>query len=175
MIQRILVAVDRGEASRAAVDHAIDLARICGARLRLLHLLDELKLAPGFETYGAQSEEVFRMIRESGRGLLEGHRSRIAAAGVPVDAVLVEGFGRQLSEAIADNATAWHADLIVVGTEGRSGLKLLLHGSDAQAVARSAPVPVMMVRARPRGADGGGGLARPHADASGLSPMFAFD
>jgi len=45
MIQRILVAVDRGEASRAAVDHAIDLARICSARLRLLHLLDELKLA----------------------------------------------------------------------------------------------------------------------------------
>jgi len=174
MIQRILVAVDRSEASRAAVVHAVELARACGARLRLLHLLDELKLAPGFETYGAQSEEVFRLIRESGRELLESHRSRVEAAGVPVDAVLIDGFGVQVSEAIAENATAWHADLIVVGTEGRSGLKLLLHGSDAQAVARSAPVPVTVVRARSRAADGGGPV-RVQTDAPNRSAMFAFD
>ncbi len=50
-------------------------------------------------------------------------------------------------------ARAWGADLIVLGTHGRRGLARVLMGSDAEQIARTAPVPVLLVRL-PAGADG---------------------
>lgn len=46
-------------------------------------------------------------------------------------------------------ATAWQADLIVVGTHGRRGLSRVLLGSGAEQVNRTAPVPVLTVRGGP--------------------------
>jgi nucleotide-binding universal stress UspA family protein len=48
---------------------------------------------------------------------------------------------------VIEQAKAWGADLIVIGTHGRRGVGRLLLGSDAEQIVRMAPVPVLLVRA----------------------------
>ena len=52
----------------------------------------------------------------------------------------------RVAEVIVQAARDWKADLIVVGTHGRRGVSHLFLGSDAEAVARLSPVPVLLVR-----------------------------
>jgi nucleotide-binding universal stress UspA family protein len=66
---------------------------------------------------------------------------------VAVDKVLVECYARRTSEVVCEQANAWHADLIVVGTHGRRGVRRMMLGSDAEQIVREAPVPVLVVRA----------------------------
>lgn len=69
-----------------------------------------------------------------------------ASAGVSADSELLETRGRRLGEAVADQARAWGADLVVVGTHGRRGVGRVLLGSGAEQVIRMASVPVLAVR-----------------------------
>ena len=70
------------------------------------------------------------------------------AAHVAVDTVLHENTSGRVAEIVADEATSWGADLVVLGTHGRRGVGRLILGSDAEQVLRLAPVPVLMVRDR---------------------------
>lgn len=60
--------------------------------------------------------------------------------------VLLESIGGRAADLIVDQAKQWNADLIVMGTHGRRGLRRLALGSDAELVVRSASVPVLLVR-----------------------------
>ena len=68
------------------------------------------------------------------------------SAGVPAEAQLLEAPGKRLGDVVAEDARAWAADLVVVGTHGRRGLGRALLGSGAEQVIRMAPVPVLSVR-----------------------------
>ena len=73
---------------------------------------------------------------------------RALDAGAPnVDTVLVERTAARISERIVEQAKAWGAELIVIGTHGRRGVGRMLLGSDAEQTVRIAPVPVLLVRA----------------------------
>ena len=65
-----------------------------------------------------------------------------------VETALVDSVGQRVSDIILDQAAAWPADLIVIGTHGRRGVDRVLMGSDAEQVARRSPVPVLLVRLR---------------------------
>jgi nucleotide-binding universal stress UspA family protein len=52
-----------------------------------------------------------------------------------------------VSDLVVEQAVKWRADLIVIGTHGRRGVGRLLLGSDAEQIVRTAPVPVLLVRA----------------------------
>ena len=71
----------------------------------------------------------------------------MAAQGVAVDAVLLESFAARVSDLVVEQALGWKADLIVIGTHGRRGVRRMLLGSDAEQILRQAPVPVLLVRA----------------------------
>jgi nucleotide-binding universal stress UspA family protein len=60
---------------------------------------------------------------------------------------LLETEGKRVASVIDDDAKRWPADLIVIGTHGRSGISRLLLGSVAEGVVRGASVPVLLVRA----------------------------
>jgi len=64
--------------------------------------------------------------------------------------VLLETLTGPAAEPIVGQAKKWGADLIVLGTHGRRGVRRLVLGSDAEQVVRSSPVPVMLVRAAGR-------------------------
>lgn len=153
MYQRILVPIDGSPTSTRGLDEAIRLAKLTGATLRLLHVLDELVFATGFETGATYTHDVLPRIKKVGESILMDGKARAVAAGVTVDTLQVECFATRTSEIVIAQAQTWKADLIVLGTHGRRGIGRLLMGSDAEQIVRGATVPVLLVRAEEVGAD----------------------
>ena len=147
MYQRILVPVDGSATSNAGLDEAIKLAKLLGAQLRLLHVVDQMPLAVSAEGFGTGSFDVLGMLKEAGARVLTDAKARVQSAGVAVDTVLIDSPGSRLSDQVAAGAREWRADLIVLGTHGRRGIGRVLMGSDAEQVVRHAPVPVLLYRA----------------------------
>ena len=144
---QILVPVDGSPTSEKALDEAIRLAQLTGARLRLLHVVDELGYVNGFEPAMNYLNDIIPLMRVAGEKLLSHDRQKALDKGVEVDSVLIdEGSGR-IFEHVAEQATRLKADLIVVGSHGRRGIGRILLGSDAEQIVRHAPVPVLVVRA----------------------------
>lgn len=143
MYDRILVPVDGSPTSIRGLDEAIALAKLTGASLRLAHVLDQVVFVGG-ETY---TVDVFGLQKEGGELILQQMQARVEAAGVPVSTFLSEPLPGRVCDVVMEQAKAFDADLIVVGTHGRRGVGRLLIGSDAEQIVRIATVPVLLVRA----------------------------
>jgi nucleotide-binding universal stress UspA family protein len=143
MYQRILVPVDGSPTSNAGLDEAVKLARLTGASLRLVHVLDGLPLSMG---EASLTGDILGILLEAGSQILREAKRRVEASGVPVDTFLSETFGQRVCDVIVEQAVSYKADLIVLGTHGRRGVKRLFIGSDAEQILRSATVPVHLVR-----------------------------
>ncbi|MDY0747353.1 universal stress protein [Paucibacter sp. R3-3] len=140
MYQRILVPVDGSGTSARGLEEAIKIGKLSGARLKLLHLVEQLLYAPGLYA------EVLPLMREEGERVLAQARAQVEAAGLAVETKLLETQGVRLAEFVNNEARAWPAELIVIGTHGRRGISRLLLGSDAEQVLRLADTPVLLVR-----------------------------
>ena len=151
--QHLLVAVDGSPTSDRAVTEATGLAKASGGRIRLLNVMDPVAHISGFERPEVYSQEVLPRLRSAGEALLQQARQRVEQQGVPVDTVLIETMDARIARVVVAPDHAWGADLIVLGTHGRRGLARVLMGSDAEQIARTAPVPVLLVRL-PAAADG---------------------
>ena len=165
MYQRILVPIDGSAPSDRALAEAIALARMSGGHIRLLHVLDELVFVTGFETGVTYLNTVLPQLRQRSEELLSARRERVAEAGVAVDSLCAECFARRTSDVITEQASAWPADVIVLGTHGRRGVGRLMLGSDAEQVLRMTPVPVLLVRS-PDTASGVRAARSPAAEAA---------
>ena len=148
MYQRLLVPIDGGPISDAGLDEAIKLARATGGRVCLLHVVGDLPLSINDRGYGAVSGEVRQNAENRAEKIVATARARVEHGGVAVDVVMLDGSADHLVEHVVDQVGRWGADLIVLGTHGRSGLGRLLLGSHAEKVLRAATVPVLLVRAR---------------------------
>lgn len=145
-IRQLLVPVDGSPTSAKALDTAIGLARLYGARMRLFHVVDELDHVNGFETPKAYREDLVPLMRAGGEKMLAQMRRRVVDQGVVCDSVLVEsGIGR-IHEQVAEEARLAHADMIVLGSHGRRGVARMLMGSDAEQIVRHSKVPVLVVK-----------------------------
>ena len=147
MYQRILVPIDGSTTSNQGLDEAIKLAKLTGASLRVIHVVDALTFATGSELYGGFASDVIPQMREAGEQIVEKARTRVKEQGVTVDSMLFNSLSTRVSDIVVDQAKAWDADLIVIGTHGRRGVNRLMLGSDAEQIVRMAPVPVLLVRA----------------------------
>jgi len=139
--QRILVAVDFSETSEHALDYAADLARRLGDELHVLHVyhlptyaLPQVMPLPTKEL----TDELVRAVQKSLESMVDEHRE-----GLSVEGHLAEGVAY---EVILEKASALDAELVVVGTHGRSGLGHTLLGSTAEKLVRLSPIPVTTVR-----------------------------
>jgi nucleotide-binding universal stress UspA family protein len=146
MYQRILIPVDGSPTSTKALTAGLQLARENNARVRLVHVVDELAYLTGFDQYGGYSAELVKAMRENGTRLLSDAMGVARSAGVEADNMLFDDFGVRVGEAVADAAKRWNADLVVVGTHGRRGIGRVLLGSGAEQIIRLAPVHVLVVR-----------------------------
>lgn len=146
MYQRILVPIDGSTTAERALQEAIKLAG-GKAQLRLAYVLEEVYLldaeAYTYFDYAALQEAV----RHTGERVLAQALEKTRQAGAAAETVLLEASGERVASVIEDEARKWPADLIVIGTHGRSGLNRLLLGSVAEGVVRMASVPVLLVRA----------------------------
>ncbi|HKQ12683.1 MAG TPA: universal stress protein [Steroidobacteraceae bacterium] len=150
MYEKILVAVDGSSTSLRGLDEAIKLAKVMRGRLLLVHVVNELVIAAEYVPT-VYYEPILVSLRDSGAKVLEQAVSVVRRADVPCEPKLVETLGGRAADEIVKQATAWGANLIVLGTHGRRGLKRLAMGSDAELVLRQSPVPVLLVRDHPEG------------------------
>lgn len=139
MFNEIVVAVDGSQHSQKALDYAKGLAEQCSATLRLVHAFPHISDLLGYDEY----ESLVARRENAGQLVLDKARQRLGETSVPVKEELLEGPG---AEAILSVAEVRQADLIVMGTHGRSSLQGLLLGSVSQKVIHHAHCPVMVVR-----------------------------
>ena len=149
MYQRILVPVDGSHTSTLGLQEAIRIAIDQRARLRLISVVDESVVAQNFEGY-FEIGDLLDALRDSGKKAIHNALALVRKHDVKADSALYESVGGRVSDVIVGEARKWKADLIVMGTHGRRGINRLVLGSDAEAVLRAAPVPVLMVRSSER-------------------------
>lgn len=148
MYQKILVPVDGSPTSSRGLQEAIQLAKLAVARIKLLHVVDEISFMTSFEAGMGLTAEMLQLLKEGGEQVLQEAATQVRAAGLEVETELVESYAGRVSDLIIDKAREWGAQLIVLGTHGRRGAGRMLLGSDAEQILRQSPVPVLLVRAQ---------------------------
>jgi len=142
--KKILVPVDGSETSNAGLNEAIGLANTLGARLRVVHVVDLapiLNIPEGGTDFGALENEVKR----AGAKIIDTALATTARHGLRADSAMPSTQGALVAQCIVAEAKRFRADLIVIGTHGRSGLRRMLMGSNAELVVRSTQAPVLLV------------------------------
>jgi len=144
-LKHILVAMDFGEPSAAALTYARGLARNFGATLHLLHVVDDLgSRAASSAGFGVDFGKMQREMEGAARADLDALLSDEDRRDLRAKAVVLTSTTPALS--IVQYAREAHVNLIVVGTHGRGAVAHLFLGSVAERVVRMAPCPVLTVR-----------------------------
>lgn len=147
MYRRILVPIDSSRTAALGLREAIRLAKDQNAALRVVHVVDKTAVI-GVAEAGMNPRPVLAKLARSGRAVLEAARRSAKKQGVAADAVLREPLTKRVADEVLHEAKKWRADLIVMGTHGRRGLRRLVLGSDAEQIVRLAEVPVLLVHGR---------------------------
>jgi nucleotide-binding universal stress UspA family protein len=147
-IRKLLVPVDFSETSRSALHYAVSLAKPFKAEILLLHVVEPVT-APAPDFMVTETVELALRLQEEAVRLL--HQWRIEVAGESVIKEVVRT-GSPYYE-IVEAADEHNADLIVLGTHGRTGLAHLLLGSTAERVVHHSHCPVLVVRNRKQMSD----------------------
>ena len=149
MYKRILVAIDSSTTSERALQEAINLAKDQLATLRIVYAVDAVSIETSQEFI--EPTQITDAWAESGRELLAEAKKQALVAGIPVETQLIESeiikLGLGIADAIVAEAKTWSADLVVIGTHGRTGISHLLFGSVAESIIRICPVPILLIRA----------------------------
>ena len=147
MYQRILVATDGSALSKKAVKHAISLAASTGASLVALKVVPRYPVSffDGSATLSVEtvSEAEKKWVTDA-EGQLEGVVKEAQLAGVKAKTAVVKS--DLVAESIISAARKHKADLVVMASHGRKGLKRILLGSEALAVLTHSTVPVLVLR-----------------------------
>ncbi|MDQ5908851.1 MAG: universal stress protein [Pseudomonadota bacterium] len=143
MYQQILFAADFSEDALRVGERARDIARKCGAKLSLIHVVEDvnISLGGGYELLPVLPDLPDEALLQESRNALGNLAQRLDIT----DAGLWVVNALSTKEGIIGAAKDHHIDLIVVGSHGRHGLALLL-GSTANAVLHGAPCDVLAVR-----------------------------
>ncbi len=144
MYQHILVPVDGSTTSDRALQESLKLARQQSAQLELVHVVEDIHLLDS-DSY-INYAELQETIRSNGNKILAHAQMVVQLAGMAADVKLLEANGERTANVIIAEAKRWPADLIVIGTHGRSGFSRLLFGSVAEGVVRIAQTPVLLIR-----------------------------
>jgi nucleotide-binding universal stress UspA family protein len=149
MYQRIFVALDGSEISRRALDHALLLAVEQHARLRIVHAIEWIEhLAKSLSGgYPVDLSGLAKSQREQGERVLAESKAEADAAGVEAEFAILEGAQPmdRTARLLVQDAKNWGADLIVIGSHGRTGFARLVLGSVAESVIRMAQRPVLLI------------------------------
>ena len=135
-ITKVLAAADLSAASLPTVEAAERFAKLLGARLRLLHVVEPIRfthLLPDQwdeAAYERQSREVFGRFAAGFKGVVE--EDRVVRRGLP-------------AEVIAEEASAWQADVLVVGSHGKGWVDRILVGSTTERLVTELSTSIMVV------------------------------
>ena len=147
MYERILVATDGSPLSDKAVSHAMDLAKLTGASLVALKVIPRY---PRSYLEGGATVELSEIKRieaewaEQAQAVLNKIKADGKAIGVTVKTSVAKS--DLIAESIIATADKQNADMIIMASHGRKGIKRLLLGSETQHVLTHSKVPVLVLR-----------------------------
>ena len=142
--QHILVCVDDSETSIKALEHAIQLAKSLGSQVAVLEVLElDPMIAEDYINKG-QSNVLIDRAKDYILASLEKIKAQYSEDGLSLSIQYREGLS--IAETIIQTAIELEADLLVMGSHGRTGLKKLVLGSVAQTVLAQSPVPVLIAK-----------------------------
>ena len=147
MYQRILVATDGSSLSKKAVSSAIALAALTGAELVALKVVPRYSMSYFEGSIAVSASEVARVEKQwadHAQAIVDAVRQAATTKGVRAKAVTVRS--DLVSDAIISAAKKHKADLIVMASHGRRGIKRLLLGSETQLVLTHSHIPVLVLR-----------------------------
>lgn len=137
--RRILIALDDSAIAAHAVEVGIQLASALKAQVALVHVVDP---APAIQPdSGIPAAEWAATLKREGQAFLAATAQRTDQP--PAWQFLREG---KPADQILAAACEWEADVIVIGTHGRSGVSRLVLGSTAESVVRHASCPVLVIK-----------------------------
>jgi len=144
-IRSILVPTDFSECARHAVPAAAQFARLTGARVVCLHVVEPVVPAVGWAPVAEALPlaDVGERLEDSAARELPKVAAGAEFAGLDVEDVIAHG---EAASEIVRVAGERRVDLIVISSHGRTGLGRILFGSTAEAVVRHAPCPVLVVK-----------------------------
>jgi nucleotide-binding universal stress UspA family protein len=139
MYQRILVALENGQADGTLLPHIAELARVHGSELLLVHVADGFAARNYERLKLAESQEM-----KDDRAYLEAAADKLRETGLTVDTFLALG---DPAEGILKTAADGQCDLIAMTTHGHGLLGDIVYGSTINEVRHKAEMPVLLVRA----------------------------
>lgn len=144
MYQRILVPIDGSAVSQRALDEASRFARQLQAHIEVIMVVEEVFYY--YDDSGLDYAALLEPVKRNAEKILADAKAKLQQAGVTAETKLLEVKGKRVAHAIVAEAESCLADLIIIGTHGRSGFSRILLGSVAEAVLRTAPIPVLLIR-----------------------------
>ncbi len=140
MYRRILIPTDGSEVAEKAAGHGVELAKALGSEVYALYVID-ISAFTGIPAEAAWESMRF-LLEEEGKKALNAVKKLCEEHGVKYELLMKEG---RPAEEIVSAAEEVGAELIVMGTSGRTGLDRFLLGSVAEKVVRISSCPVMVV------------------------------
>jgi len=131
VFETIMVPTDGSKCSLKAEDIAISIAKNFKAKLVVVHIIDEKLIYP------------FEVLEEEGNTILDEAARKGKDEGVDVEQVLIVGSPAHDMEKIVEKTGA---DLVVIGTHGKTGIRKILMGSVAESTIKTVKVPVLLVK-----------------------------
>ena len=148
MYDKVLFATDGSKFAEQSLAHATELAKKCGARMRVVTVVENPVFYGTPEATALYDAEFYRSLsielEKLAQGALDRVESAAKEAGVEVSGVVRHGAP---ADEILEEAKSWGADVIVLSTHGRTGISRLLLGSVANRIVNHAPCPVLLDRA----------------------------
>jgi nucleotide-binding universal stress UspA family protein len=143
--KKILVAVDGSGTATLAMQEAIKLAKDQHATLRTIYVADNFVVVGDGVHFDFNQYE--NAVRGYGLSILDKMESLAKEAGIATESGIIENTDHavRIPEKIVNDAKAWNADLLVIGTHGRRGISRLVLGSVAEGIIRMASTPVLLV------------------------------
>ncbi|BCG01433.1 universal stress protein (plasmid) [Paraburkholderia sp. PGU19] len=146
MYKKILVAVDGSATSKLAVQEAVKMASLTSGTVHAVYVVDT---SPIFNYAGYVDPTVWTdALRSDGRNALESVEAVCRESGVACANELVETepLNDDVAQTLQRCAARLGAELVVLGTHGRRGMKRIVLGSVAEHFVRISPCPVLLVR-----------------------------
>jgi nucleotide-binding universal stress UspA family protein len=146
MFKHILMPTDGSAHSERAIERGVELAKLCGAHVTGIHVLQDYQMMMASEGMvpPGMEDEMDKQALDQAQSFLAFVQQAADAAGVPCKTLVIKG--HHPYDAIVDTANAHGCDLIVMTARYRKGLGALIMGSEATRVLHRSSIPVLTFR-----------------------------